>query len=136
MKKNQTHHFNRIEFAVKLGKENAFMASLLNHTFECGNLVSEVILFTENACHAAIIVLKQTDRCTFGTKVTHIEATLFKSLLEPPFLPRFHCHLLDSATVFWKWVGFQNDGVLLLSLCSSFDLFISKALSALGANAA
>ena len=49
MKKNQTHHLDRIEFAVKLGKENAFMVSLPNHTFEHGNLVSEVILFTENA---------------------------------------------------------------------------------------
>ena len=82
MKKNWTHHLDRIEFAVKLGKENAFMASLPNHTFEHRNLVSEVILFTENACHAAIIVLKWTDGCTFGMKVTHIEAMLFKSLLE------------------------------------------------------
>ena len=60
MRKNQTHHLDRIEFAAKLGKENAFMASLPNHTFKHGNLVSEVILFTENVCHAAIIVLKWT----------------------------------------------------------------------------
>ena len=48
---------------------------------------------------------QRTDGCAFGMKVTHIEAMLFKSLLEPFFLPRFCCHLLDSATVFWKWVG-------------------------------
>jgi hypothetical protein len=41
------------------------MTSLPNHTFEHGNLVGEVILFTENARHAAIIVLERTDWCAF-----------------------------------------------------------------------
>jgi len=70
MRKNRTHHLDRIEFAVKLGQENTFMASLPNHTFEHRNLVREIILFTENVRHAAIIVLKWTDWCAFGTKAT------------------------------------------------------------------
>ena len=69
MRKNRTHHLDRIEFAVKLGQENTFMASLPNHTFEHRNLVREIILFTENVRHAAIIVLKWTDWCAFGTNV-------------------------------------------------------------------
>ena len=56
------------------------MASLPNHTFEHGNLVREVILFTENARHAAIIVLKRTDWCAFGTKATLCEKNLSSTL--------------------------------------------------------
>ena len=107
MRNNWTHHLDtRIELTVELGKENTFMVSLPNHIFEHGNLIGKVILFTENARHAAIIVLKRTDWCAFGTKSTHVEATLFESLLELLLLPRFRRHLLDSAMVFWKWVGF------------------------------
>ena len=108
------------------------MASLLNHTFEHGNLGREVILFTENVCHAAIIVFKQTDWCAFGTKVTHIEAMLFESLLEPLLLPSFCCHLLDSATVVWKWVGLWNDGILLPPLCSSILFIHFKGFESIG----
>jgi len=58
------------------------MASLPNHTFEHGNLVGKVILFTENARHAAIIVLKRTDWCAFGSSPTSIAIRMHQQIWE------------------------------------------------------
>jgi hypothetical protein len=67
---------------MKFWQKNTFMTSLLNHSFEHGNLIGKIILLTENASHAAMIILERTDWCAFCTKMTDIEATLLESLLE------------------------------------------------------
>ena len=78
---------------MKLGQKNTFMASLPNYSFKHRYLVGKVILFAENMCHVAIIILKWAYWCSLCMKMTHMESMLFKCLLEPFFLPGFCCHL-------------------------------------------
>ena len=43
--------------------------------FEKGNLVTEIWLLTEEACHAALIILNWEDGAAFGMHPLDIEAT-------------------------------------------------------------
>jgi hypothetical protein len=86
---------------MKLGKEDALVAGLLNHNFEHGDLISKIILLTEKAGHAAVGILIWANRCTFGSHVFHIKAALFEGLLEALLLAIFCCHLLGILDKGW-----------------------------------
>jgi len=106
---------------MKLGKEDALMASLLNHNFEHGDLISKIILLTEKA-GAAVGILIWANRCTFGSHIIHIKAMLSEGLLEAFLLAIFSCHLLYLALVFQIRVGFGDYSVLLKALFTAITL--------------
>src|SRR6266481_1822723 len=59
--RNLTYHLNWIEFTMELWKEDALTSSLLDYCFQHGNLVSKVILLTEQTSHAAAIIFPGTN---------------------------------------------------------------------------
>jgi hypothetical protein len=115
---------------VKFRQEYTLMASLLDHSFKHENLICEILLLGEKASHAAIIILKRTDRGTFCMKLFDIEASFFQGLLKAFLFPIF-------GVIFWTclWYsgnGFESGIIVSFWRCCAppFNLFISNALSA------
>ena len=78
VRRENTHHFNWIEFTVKLREEDAQMSLSSEDLLKEGCLVSKILLLAEKAGHAAAFVLDRANRGALGPQPSHVEATFFK----------------------------------------------------------
>jgi len=114
----QTNHFNWIEFAVELGKENTMMPPGFNLLFEEGFLISEVVLLAEELSHTAIIVFERANGGALYAHPMNTEPLLLESLLQAFGFPGLCCHLLGLPVALNIRVVNRDDCVFLLSLLS------------------
>ncbi|SRR6266702_697511 len=117
MIRENVHHFNWIEFTMKLRKENTQMPSSSDGLLKEGHLVLKVILLAEEVSHAAAFILNWANGGALGPQPSNIEATLLKCLLKPFWLTILECHFLLQSTITWVRVVHRDYCVL------SFPLF-------------
>ena len=56
-----THHLDRIQLAMELREEDAQVATSLDLLFKERFLISEVVLLTEKASHAAVVIFDRAN---------------------------------------------------------------------------
>ena len=112
------------------------MASLLNQTFEHGNLVSESCLLRMCAMQQSLFVVNWQTGAHLAWRWPTLKLCSSRVCWSPFFSP-------DSIIIFWTLPWYSGNGLdsgMMVSFClcctSPFDLLISKALSVSGTNAA
>ena len=116
VRRENVHHFNWIEFTVKLREEDAQMSLSSEDLLKEGCLVSKILLLAEKAGHAAAFILDQANGGALGPQPSHVEATFFKCLLQPLRFTVFESHLLQQSTIAWVRVADRYHCILLFPL--------------------
>ena len=126
IRRNQKYHLNRIELAVKLGKENIEVSPCFEFLFKERFLESEVVLLAEESSHAAVFIFKWANWGAFHTHPANVESAFLKGLLQTLCLTSLSCHFLGLPTVLDIMIVHRYYCILLLSLFSPIQLIHVK----------
>jgi hypothetical protein len=117
IRRNQKYHLNRIELAVKLGKENIEVSPCFEFLFKERFLESEVVLLAEELSHAAVIVFKGANQGAFCVHPMNVfESAFLEGLLQTLCLTGLSYHFLGLSMVLNTRIIHGYYCILLLSL--------------------